>query len=92
MTKVMEGKGFLKLLERYLARATASVIHGGLFATDMVEDFTDTDMVVKIVVFREVDDLVTGLEAYDATFRKKYYIPAVVESKLPHYVKLIDLT
>lgn len=52
MTKVMQGKDFLKLLEQYLARATASVIHGDLFATDMVEDFTDTDMVVvKIVVF-----------------------------------------
>ncbi|CAH0484222.1 unnamed protein product [Peronospora farinosa] len=63
MTKVMQGKDFLKLLERYLARATANV-----------------------------DDIVTGLEANDATFREKYYIPAVVESKRPHYVKSIDLT
>ncbi|UIZ29516.1 hypothetical protein KXD40_003290 [Peronospora effusa] len=92
MTKVMQGKDFLKLLEQYLARATENVIHGVFFATDVVEDFTDTDMVVKIVVFREVDDLVTGLEANDATFRKKYYIPAVAESKRPHYVKSIDLT
>ncbi|UIZ29523.1 hypothetical protein KXD40_003299 [Peronospora effusa] len=68
MTKVMQEKDFLKLLERYLARATASVIHG------------------------EVDDLVTGLEANDATFREKYYIPTVAESKRPQYVKLIDLT
>ncbi|CAI5739261.1 unnamed protein product [Peronospora farinosa] len=67
MTKVMQGKDFLKLLERYLARATENVIHG-------------------------VDDIVTGLEANDATFREKYYIPAVVESKRPHYVKSIDLT
>ncbi|RMX65324.1 hypothetical protein DD238_004774 [Peronospora effusa] len=40
----------------------------------------------------KMDNIVTGLEAYDATFRKKYYIPAVAESKRPHYVKLIDLT
>ncbi|UIZ29519.1 hypothetical protein KXD40_003295 [Peronospora effusa] len=91
MTKVMQGKDFLKLLEEYLARATATVIHGVFFA-DVVEDFTDTDMVVQIVVFRELDDIVTVLEAYDATFREKYYIPAVAESKRPHYVKLIDLT
>ncbi|CAI5739275.1 unnamed protein product [Peronospora farinosa] len=77
MTKVMQGKDFLKLLERYLARATENVIHGVFFA-DVVEDFTDTDMVVQIVVFRELDDIVTGLEAYDAIFRKKYYIPAVL--------------
>ncbi|CAI5716665.1 unnamed protein product [Peronospora effusa] len=39
----------------------------------------------------EVNDIVTGLEAYDATFREKYYIPAVAESKRLHYVASIDL-
>ncbi|CAH0484245.1 unnamed protein product [Peronospora farinosa] len=39
----------------------------------------------------EVNNIVTGLEAYDATFREKYYIPAVAESKRLHYVASIDL-
>ncbi|KAG7375997.1 hypothetical protein PHYPSEUDO_014697 [Phytophthora pseudosyringae] len=40
----------------------------------------------------EVDDIVSGLEAYDETFRETYYVPAVAENKRLHYVASIDLS
>ncbi|KAG6609103.1 Bifunctional aspartokinase/homoserine dehydrogenase [Phytophthora cinnamomi] len=39
----------------------------------------------------EVEDIVSGLEAYDEAFREKYYVPAVAEGKRLHYVASIDL-
>ncbi|CAI5743077.1 unnamed protein product [Hyaloperonospora brassicae] len=39
----------------------------------------------------EVDDIVTGLEAYDEEFRERYYMPAVSESKRLCYVASINL-
>ncbi|KAG3100741.1 hypothetical protein PI124_g16194 [Phytophthora idaei] len=40
----------------------------------------------------EVDDIVSGLKAYDEVFHKKYYVPAVAENKHLHYVASIDLS
>ncbi|OWZ22437.1 Bifunctional aspartokinase [Phytophthora megakarya] len=39
----------------------------------------------------EVDDIVTGLESYDDTFRENYYDPAIAENKRLHYVASVDL-
>ncbi|CAI5743074.1 unnamed protein product [Hyaloperonospora brassicae] len=39
----------------------------------------------------EVDDIVTGLEAYDEEFRERYYMPAVSESKRLCHVASINL-
>ncbi|CAH0481762.1 unnamed protein product [Peronospora belbahrii] len=39
----------------------------------------------------DVNDIVTGLKAYDETFREKYYVPAVAEGKRLHYVASINL-
>ncbi|KAI9987955.1 hypothetical protein PInf_024215 [Phytophthora infestans] len=40
----------------------------------------------------EVDDIVSGLQAYDEVFHEKYYAPAVAENKRLHYVASIDLS
>ncbi|ETP28759.1 hypothetical protein F442_21988 [Phytophthora nicotianae P10297] len=40
----------------------------------------------------EVDDVVSGLKAYDEVFHEKYYVPAVAENKRLHYVASIDLS
>jgi homoserine dehydrogenase len=38
-----------------------------------------------------VEDIVSGLESYDETFREKYYVPAVADNKRLHYVASVDL-
>ncbi|KAI9913875.1 hypothetical protein PsorP6_005208 [Peronosclerospora sorghi] len=40
----------------------------------------------------KVDDIIVGLEAFDETFSKKFYVPALAVNKRLRYVASIDLT
>uniref|UniRef100_A0AAV1UF08 Homoserine dehydrogenase catalytic domain-containing protein n=1 Tax=Peronospora matthiolae TaxID=2874970 RepID=A0AAV1UF08_9STRA len=73
-----------------LARALGVHIHA---SEVRVEPFIPHSVLSTIAWSLDVDvgDIVTGLEAYDEEFRKKFYLPAVSEGKRLHYVASIDL-
>lgn len=73
-----------------LARALGMHLHA---SEVLVEPFIPHSVLDAIAWSHdmEVDNIITGLEAYDEEFRERYYMPAVSEGKRLCYVASINL-